>query len=63
MDQALFKRIQFPCNYFMCKLAGWPGAGMQPTTPSYYIGGMKSGAGVQDVDPGSAWSVEVDLAG
>lgn len=27
------------------------------------LGGMKSGAGVQAVDPGSAWSVEVDLAG
>ena len=26
MGQAVFKRIQFLCNYFECKLAGQPGA-------------------------------------
>ena len=30
MGQAVFKRIQFPCNYFGDKLAGFQ-AGTQPT--------------------------------
>ena len=33
MCQAVFKGIQFSCNYFECKLAGIQ-AGMQPTAPS-----------------------------
>ena len=33
MGQAVFKRIQFSCNYFLCKLAGIRVAGKQPTAP------------------------------
>ena len=35
MGQAVFKRIQFPCNYFWGKLAGIR-VGMQPAIPYYY---------------------------
>ena len=36
MGQAVFKRIQFPCNYFGVKLAIWAAGcrGHRPATPS-----------------------------
>ena len=47
MGQAVFKRIQFPCNYFGGKLAGIQ-AGTQPAAPfrvieylNYVSGGKK----------------------